>query len=86
MYETNAEGRTYLSKAIRNISMTDDGLISFDFEGYIPNPVRTVTVREQPTRVYDLHGRYVGRRIESQQPGLYLVIQPEGSTKKVVKR
>lgn len=86
MYETNAEGRTYLSKAIRNISMTDDGLISFDFEGYIPNPVRTVTVREQPTRVYDLHGRYVGRRIESQRPGLYLVIQPGGSTKKVVKR
>jgi hypothetical protein len=87
MYNENDAGSKYLSKAIRNITMTDDGLISFDFGGYDPTHVRQVTLRSvEPTRVYDLNGRYVGQRIESQSPGLYVVRQSDGTTKKVVKR
>lgn len=87
MYDPNEAGSRYLSKAIRNISMTDDGLISFDFDGYDLSPVRQVSFRAvEPTRVYDLNGRYVGQRLESQRPGLYIVKQSDGTTKKVVKR
>lgn len=87
MFNTNTDGSKLLSKTITNITMSDDGLVSFDFGG-TPTAVRSMNtgVSQFPAMVYDLSGHCVGRRLESQRPGLYIVRQPDGTVRKVVKR
>ena len=87
MYNENDADSKYLSKAIKNVRMSDDGLISFDFEGYVQSAVTTLTQRKGTmTVVYDLGGHCLGSRLDSQRPGLYIVRYSDGTTKKVVKR
>ena len=87
MYNENDADSKYLSKAIKNVRMSDDGLISFDFEGYVQSAVTTLTQRKGTMAVvYDLGGHCLGSRLDSQRPGLYIVRYSDGTTKKVVKR
>lgn len=87
MFNTNEEGSKYLSKAISNIRMSEDGLISFDFMGGDPMSVTLPSQRETTIMtVYDLGGHCMGNHLDSQRPGLYIVRYADGKTKKVVKR
>ena len=88
MYNKNEDTDSKcLSKSIKNVRMSDDGLISFDFEGYVQSAVTTLTQRKGTmTVVYDLGGHCLGCRLDSQRPGLYIVRYSDGTTKKVVKR
>ena len=86
MYNKNEAGSDYLSKAITNIRVSDDGLVSFDFMKEELDAVSTPSLTAQPTRVYNLRGYCVGSRLESQRPGIYIIRYADGTTKKVVKR
>lgn len=87
MYNTNEEGSKYLSKAISNIRMSEDGLISFDFMGGDPMPVTMPAWHDTMIKaVYDLSGCCLGYSLDGQRPGLYVVRYSDGTTKKVVKR
>ncbi len=66
----NADGERLLSKSISNISMTPDGLISFDFLG---NVLAAITEIKTPRygnseSIYDLQGR----RVENPRRGIYI--------------
>lgn len=72
------------SYPIVNISMDDEGHISFDFMGYDPTQIdevgrRTETVR----RRYDLSGRRMGE--DEAVRGLTIEISADGSVRKVVR-
>lgn len=85
MFNINAAGSKYLSKAITNITMTDDGLVSFDFMGgSIPESVSAVSSDAMPAAVYNLRGVCVGTRIENQRPGIYIIRYTDGTARKVV--
>ena len=67
---------------IVNISMDDEGLISFDFMGFDSTQVGVVSRRNQlPVRRYDLSGRRVGETAR----GLMVEIGADGSVRKVVR-
>ena len=70
MYSTNAQGSKLLSKAITNIQMTADGLISFDFMG--GNPSGISTTASQPSdgnsNVYNI----MGQRVTTPRKGLFI--------------
>lgn len=84
MYNKNAAGNKFLSKAITNIRVSDDGLVSFDFMGGDPQPVEAVSKDMVQTTVYNLRGVCVGNRIESQRPGIYIIRYSDGTARKVV--
>ena len=84
MYNKNAAGNNFLSKAITNIRVSDDGLVSFDFMGGDPQPVEAVSKDMVQTTVYNLRGVCVGNRIESQRPGIYIIRYSDGTARKVV--
>ena len=86
MFNGNAAGSKFLSKAITNIRVSEDGLVSFDFMGGDPNMVddrRWLNANsEQIIAIYDLSGL----QVTSQRPGrIYIVRYADGKTKKVVK-
>ena len=71
---------TLLGKPITNITMTDDGLVSFDFMGGATgiDAVRTKT-DAKVAGIYDMSGR----RVETMQSGqLYIVRQKDGTVQK----
>ena len=82
MYSLNAEGDSLLGKAITNIRMTDEGLISFDFMGTDPTYIKTIPSASgtQQATYYDLQGR----RIEHPKSGsLYIIKDTDGTYRKV---
>ena len=61
-FQVNKEGEKFLSKAITNIRVNDDGLISFDFMGGDPNAIREAGSRQTAVGqgfYYDLQGRRI---------------------------
>jgi hypothetical protein len=83
MFYPNEAGDSLLNKPITNITMSDDGLVSFVFLGNpVPDAIQTVTssTSSQPA-VFDLRGRRVGR----QGKGIYLTRNQNGIYKKVFK-
>ncbi len=69
MFNKNSEGTTYLSKAITNITMTPDSLISFNFMGGDPTMVTTVrSVAPEDNQWYNLQGQ----RVNALRPGIYI--------------
>ena len=70
MFNVDAEGKKLLSKAVTNIRMTDDGLISFDFMGgtrtHIPSIDRQP--RGGGSEVYNI----MGQRIATPGKGLFI--------------
>ena len=83
MYNENAQQSKFLSKPITNISMADDGSISFDFMG---GGTSTGIVSRNPAVMapavcYDLKGQPVS----GQHRGLLIVRQADGTVKKVFK-
>jgi hypothetical protein len=70
MFNNNAAGSKFLSKALTNIRMTDDGLISFDFMGGDPSAVQIVRNEDGEDSWYSLQGR---RRLgKPQRRGIYI--------------
>lgn len=73
MYYPNEEGGMLLGKPITNISLSDDGLISFDFCGgdtSAINDIRPSILTNHPSPRYDLLGRRVNGRPSK---GIYIV-------------
>jgi hypothetical protein len=80
MYNKNDSDEVILSKAITNIRMSEDGLISFDFMGGDPNGIRTATwSEEQIPAVFDLSGR----RVRQTGRGLLLKRDSKGKIRKL---
>ena len=68
---------------ISNITVDENGLVSFDFMGGDPSAIRTVssaTSSTAPVR-YDLSGRQVTTPVKGQ---MYIVRQADGITKVVI--
>ena len=90
MFNKNAAGSKYLSKAITNIRVSEDGLVSFDFMGGNQTGIEETLHKENRplcvVSVYDMGGRCVGSRLESQRSGIYIIRYSDGSTRKVVKK
>ena len=70
MFNANAEGSQLLSKAITNIQMTADGLISFDFMGGEQTYISTITQqpRTDDTYIYNV----MGQRTTTPRKGLFI--------------
>ena len=68
MFNENAEGEKLLSKAITNIQMLDDGLISFDFMGGEPSAITAVPTPPANGNVYNI----MGQQITTPHKGLYI--------------
>lgn len=87
MFNKNSAGSKFLSQAITNIRVSEDGLVSFDFMGGQTQVTDFSLASEvMPTHVYDLRGCCVGNRLESQRPGIYIVRYSDGTTRKVAKK
>ena len=81
MYNRNSEGSMQLSKSITNITMDDEGNISFDFMGGVPTAITDNRHRLQPAGLFDLNGRSV----EQSAKGLLIERRADGSVRKIVK-
>ena len=86
MYNANAEtGEFLLSKPITNITMSSEGLISFDFMGGSDTTgIDDVNVNENDNeneKFYDLLGRRT-----SIQKGLLIIREKNGSVKKIIRK
>lgn len=70
MFNKNVDGSNLLSKAITNIQMSDDGLISFDFMGGDPSGVLTTRQpsADSSSGVYNL----MGQRTTTPRKGLFI--------------
>jgi len=79
MYNKNAAGSELLSKAITNITMSAEGLISFDLMGGT-TAIRTLET-VSPRQYYDLSGRPIGM---PQRGHLYIVRQSNGTIRKQI--
>ena len=79
MYNKNASGSKQLAKAITNISVSDDGLVSFDFMGGDHNGVESHLSPLAAPLYYDLQGR----RTSPTLPGMFIIRCKDGTTKKV---
>jgi len=79
MYNSNSRGSKLLSKAITNICVSDDGLVSFDFMGGDHNGVESHLSPLAAPLYYDLQGR----RTSPTLPGMFIIRCKDGTTKKV---
>lgn len=79
----NEDGNILLEKPITNISMSEDGLISFDFMGGVSTAIRDLrhTTSSHPA-VYDLYGRQVASR---KHHSVYIIRKEDGTIQKVFK-
>lgn len=68
MYQENASGQKLLSKSITNVTVSADGLVSFDFMGGAPSAIRTLRLTSGTSYLTDLQGR----RVERPSKGIYL--------------
>lgn len=83
-YYPDIEGQTAFDKHITNITMDEDGTVSFDYMGggtLLSVQGVTTTTAQQPAAIYDLNGRQQqslqGRR------GIYLLRQADGTVRKM---
>jgi hypothetical protein len=82
--ETVNSALGFRSYPIVNISMDDEGLVSFDFKGYDTTPIDEVDGQSQlPVRRYDLSGRRVDE--DETVHGLLIEVGPDGSVRKVMR-
>ncbi len=90
MYNTNTDGSKLLGKSITNITMSSDGLVSFDFMGGntsvgISDACTQTTdgIRE----VYDLQGRRVTADSRASKTNTFLIVREKnGQVKKIFSR
>ena len=90
MYNTNTDGSKLLGKSITNITMSSDGLVSFDFMGGntsvgISDACTQTTdgIRE----VYDLQGRRVTADSRASKNNTLLIVREKnGQVKKIFSR
>ena len=68
MFNANSEGSKLLSKAITNIQMTADGLISFDFMGGTSSGISAVQRQSGNDHLYNI----MGQRMTTPHKGLYI--------------
>jgi hypothetical protein len=70
VFNENAEGKLFMSKAITNVRIADDGTISFDFMGGTSGIRPIIEVIDSDDSWYDLHGR----RLEGKptRKGIYI--------------
>lgn len=88
MFTENASSSKLLGKPITNITMTADGLVSFDFMGGNTVGIRNLTpsLSEGDGAVYDLQGRRLSESATSnQKPQIRIVRQADGTFRKVLK-
>lgn len=85
MYTENGKGSTLLGKPITNITMSDDGLVSFDFMGGNTEGIEnlTPTLIEGEGAVYDLQGRRINPQPSTFHHQLRIIRHPDGTVKKV---
>ena len=83
MYNNNTQSSTLLSKPITHITMTADGLISFNFMGGDPTGIKDLTpaLSLGEGAVYDLSGR----KTSTGKRGIYIIRLSDGTIKKVFK-
>ena len=79
----NINGEKLMSKPITAISITD-GLASFDFMGgsTAVSPI-TIIGDDASYVVYTLQGRMVGTTLNALSPGIYIIRNAKGETRKV---
>lgn len=83
MINANENGSKMLMKPITNITMSDDGLISFDFMGGNTTEMIVETRKvARPAACYRMNGL---RATASQGQGFYIIRQNDGTVKKVFK-
>jgi hypothetical protein len=70
IFNKNAEENLFMSKAITNIRIADDGTISFDFMGGTSSIQSMTEVTDTDNRWYDLQGRQL--QGEPRQKGVYI--------------
>lgn len=88
MYTANVGGSNLLGKPITNITMSDDGLVSFDFMGGNTEGIENLTpsLSEVDGAVYDLQGRRLPESATSNhKPQIRIVRQADGTFRKVLK-
>jgi hypothetical protein len=70
VFNKNAEGKLFMSKAITNVRIADDGTISFDFMGGTSGIHPIIEVMDSDDSWYDLQGR----RLEGKptRKGIYI--------------
>ena len=82
LFTANAEGKKFMSKAITNIKLSEDGTISFDFMNPNLSGVSILATDENTTITgwYDLNGH----RLSSPpyRPGIYIIQYNDGTKKK----
>lgn len=81
LFAANAEGKKFMSKAITNIKLSEDGNISFDFMYPNSSGVSILAADEKTVSgLYDLNGR----RLSSPPhlPGIYIIRYNDGTKKK----
>lgn len=72
-------GGSFMGKPITNITLNDDGTVSFDFMGgsasNVVDGIRMVNsaAAGQNTKVYSIDGRYLGNSLEALGRGVYIV-------------
>ena len=82
VFAANAEGKYFMSKAITNIRLSEDGTISFDFMKASPAGVSDLAAdtKASITGWYDLNGRRLSSPPHS--PGIYISVYSDGTKKK----
>ena len=86
VFNKNAEGKLFMSKAITNIQMASDGTISFDF---MKDPTSVAPIcyssdgEDVPVAYYDHSGRCLPSVLSC--PGIYIVRYADGTSRKVIK-
>ena len=86
MYYNNEMGEIRLSKPITNITMSDDGLVSFDFMGGSSEPTVAEGIKEVVVKGSEQRFDFSGRRLQGHpRANMYIVREADGSVKKVVK-
>ena len=82
VYHKNAVGALFMSKAISNIRVADDGTISFDFMGGTSGMRGVYSQGNISDVFYDLNGHRLSAA--PVRPGIYIVRDSEGKTKKII--
>ena len=86
MFTANTQDSKLLSKPITNITVSENGLVSFDFMGGVPKPDgiklhHSLSIATHPS-IYDLQGRNMNLQ---NRKGVYLVRREDGTVRKIFK-
>ena len=81
LFNTTADGTTFMSKPITNIKIASDGSVSFDFMKKATG-IQDLLQESQGEVWYDLHGRQLPE--PPRQPGIYILRGQNGKTKKII--